>query len=224
MGGTVANPPLSVRQKQTALSSGAAVWRAGAAVAASLSIAALCAGHVTRVEAKPQKARAAAEFKVENRLALNGLELVISDPSVAEGLREPVTDLAIFVSKSGSDIGRILTASDAESASVAGPSQPLFNVRLFVVAGGRLYSAAKGQCGAWANDVSRCTASCDGGAFALRRKASAPLEFLLGAIPGGSAEPAQGLVLSDCGFDETGEIRLVAKSARALTVVGLASE
>lgn len=193
-------------------------------MAAGLTLAVLCAGHTAAVQAKPRKARAAAEFKVENRAALGTLELVISDPSVAEGLREPVTDLAAFVSKSGSDIGQILSASEADSASVAGPSQSLFNVRLFIVAGGRLYTAGKGQCGPWLNDVSRCSASCDGGAFALRRKASAPLEFLLGAIPGGSADAAQGLILSDCGFDETGEIRLVAKSSRALAVVGLADE
>jgi hypothetical protein len=225
LGGAVAHPPLIGVSKMTCVFSG--IW-AGCAQARNryaIFLALLCAlGILPAADAAPRKARASAEFKVEDRSALGALELVISDPSVSEGLREPVTDLALFVSKSGADIGRILTAQEAQSADAAAASGTLFNVRLFIVAGGRLYSDAKGQCGPWANDVSRCTAACDGGTFALRRKGSAPLEFLLGAIPRGAAGADDGLILSDCSFDETGDIRLAAKASRALAVVGLSDD
>lgn len=225
MGGAVAHAPLIGVSKLTLVLSGIAAGWVPARARYAICLTLLCAVSIlTAADAAPRKARASAEFKVENRSALGALELVISDPSVSEGLREPVTDFAVFVSKSGADIGRILTAQEAESADAAAATGALFNVRLFIVAGGRLYSAAKGQCGPWANDVSRCTAACDGGTFALRRKGSAPLEFLLGAIPGGTAGADDGLILSDCSFDETGDIRLAAKASRGLAVVGLSDD
>lgn len=69
-------------------------------------------------------------------------------------------------------------------------------------------------------DVSRCTAGCDGGIFALRRNGAAPLELLLGAIPGGEAGTGSGVAISGCGVDEESDVRLVAKSGRGLAVAG----
>ena len=96
----------------------------------------------------------------------------------------------------------------------------LFSVRLFIVAGGRLYTGGRGQCGVWESDLSRCSSTCEGGSFAVRRKGASPLELLLGAIPGGPAGVGPGLTISDCGLEDGGDVKLVAKGGRGLAVAG----
>lgn len=193
---------------------------ATAVLAAGLS----CAGKAAET-GRQKRARAVAEYSIANRAALAALEVKLSDASASGASRQTVTDLALFVSRSGGDVGRQLSAADGELPQVDGTEgQHLFNVRLFVVSGGRLYTGVKGQCGPWSNDVSLCRLACDGGVFAVRRKASAALEFLVGAIPGGAAGEGTGLNLFGCGFEEASEAQLTVKAGRGLAVVSLTDE
>lgn len=171
--------------------------------------------------AHARAARAVAEYQPYSATALVSLEVETSATATASAERQPVTDAALFVSKSGGDIEAALRSPDSVRAAGAGS---LFNVRLFIVAGGRLYSGGRGQCGAWDSDVAHCSASCDSGAFAIRRNGAAPLELLLGAVPGGPAGAGTGLTISACGLEEGADVKLVAKSGRGLAVAGFGSD
>ena len=164
--------------------------------------------------------RASLEFTLQSRTPLAAVEAVVADASVGTGTSQPVSDIVLFVSKAGRDVEAALLAENGQPADASG----LFNARLFVVASGRLYTAARGQCGGWENDVAHCNATCDGGTFALRRRASAPVELLLGAIPGGSGLAKPGVTISACDFDAGGEVRLVPKAGRGLAVLGFEGE
>lgn len=164
--------------------------------------------------------RASLEFTLQNRAALATVEAVVADAGVATGRPQPVSDMVLFVSKAGRDVEAALLAENGQPVDASG----LLNARLFVVAGGRLYTAARGQCGGWQNDVVLCSATCDGGTFALRRRASAPLELLLGAIPGASGLAKPGATISACDFEAGGETRLVPKAGRGLAVLGFEGE
>jgi hypothetical protein len=165
--------------------------------------------------------RAVVEFTPQPPGALAQFEIEIATTAETSAARLPVSDAALFVSKAGGDAAAALKIADR---AALGPGEALFNVRLFVVAGGRLYTGVRGQCGAWENGLSLCSAACDGGIFAVRRTGSAPLELLLGAISGAPAGTGTGLTLSACGFDEEGDVRLVAKSGRGLAVAGFGSD
>lgn len=165
---------------------------------------------------KPRAPKAVIEFTPHTSTALSSIEVQISDGLSSNPVRNPVSDAVLFVSKSGGDAQAALAAGDGEGKQTGA----LFHVRLFIVAGGRLYTGVRGQCGTWQMDVSRCTTGCDGGTFALRRNGAAALELLLGAIPGGDAGIGNGLTISACGFDEESDVRLVAKSGRGLAVAG----
>jgi hypothetical protein len=167
--------------------------------------------------AHARAARAVAEYRPYSAAALASLEVETSATAAASAERQPVTDAALFVSKSGGDVEAALRSDDGVHAAGKGS---LFNVRLFIVAGGRLYGGGRGQCGAWESDVSFCSASCDSGVFAIRRNGAAPLELLLGALPGGPAGAGTGLTISGCGLDEGSDAKLVAKAGRGLAVAG----
>ena len=162
------------------------------------------------LELKPQSAKALSNFEVE-----------ISNAGAVKGERQQVTDAVLFLSKPGGDVQATLRADEGDPP---GERTTLFSVRLFIVAGGALYSGARAKCGSWINNVSKCSVACDGGVFALRRNGAAPLELLLGAIPGGSATDGKGVIVSECGFDEASDVRLVPGLNRGLVVVGFGSE
>ncbi|HPG89317.1 MAG TPA: hypothetical protein PLD46_06660, partial [Hyphomicrobium sp.] len=146
-------------------------------------------------------AKPVVEFAPYAERALKDFELEVV--SSADGItqRLPVTDGALFVSKAGGDAEAQLVAPNGQMPS---SRESLFAVRFFIVAGGKLYSGGRGRCGAWDGDVSHCVASCDDGRFALRRNGAAPLELLLGAIPGGVGGTGGGIAVSECGFEEDG--------------------
>jgi hypothetical protein len=164
---------------------------------------------------RTRDAKASLEFAPASRASLAQIEVAIGDASVAVDDRQAVTDMALFVFKPGGDVRASLhAANNAESGSGT------FTVRIFVVAGGRLYTQTRGQCTAWLNDVAMCSASCDAGDFGVRRNGSAALELLLGAIPGGAAGAGNGVSLTACGFDDSGDARLTVKTGRSLAAVG----
>jgi hypothetical protein len=171
--------------------------------------------------------KSAAEFSVQKRSSLTALELEVQQPGDADAsvAHQPITDMTLFVSRQGADVAKLLAAADGELPDASsGKSAVLFSVRVFIVAAGKLHTGLKAQCGAWANDVSRCTAPCEAGTFALRRKAAAPLELLFGAIPGGSAGAGDGVSLSGCGLEDGADIRVRPKSGQALAVVGFGDD
>lgn len=166
--------------------------------------------------------KAAAEYVPHSQGALATLEVEVTDAAGAAPARQAVTDAKLFISKPGGDVAAALAAGDGAAAPAG--SKSLFSVRLFIVAGGRLYSGARGQCGPWESDVSRCQASCEGGTFAIRRHGAAPVELLLGAIPGGTAGAGPGLTITGCGLEEDTEAKLVPKGGRGLAVAGFGSD
>ena len=155
------------------------------------------------------------------------LELTVADPANLEafevqtrggaGPRAPVTDMAVFLFKPGADLNAALNAANGEAAP---GGKGLFSARLFVVADGKLYTAARGTCGPWDNDITTCAAGCDGGEFALRRNGAAVLELLAGAIPGSLATSGEAIIVSACGDDENNQVRLAPKTGQDLAVVG----
>lgn len=182
-------------------------------------------GTPTFAQAKVQRPRSSAEYTLSDRGALAQVDVDVTDASAASALHEPVTDMVLFLSKSGADLGKLLRAADGENPDGgAGSVQGLFHARLFVVAAGRLYTGATGQCSPWSNGVSLCSAGCDGGTFALRRNGGAPLEVLIGAVPGGPAGEGPGLTISACSFDEAGDAKIKVKAGRGLAVIGFTSD
>jgi hypothetical protein len=161
------------------------------------------------------------ELMPQSATALSNFEVEISNAGAAKSQRQQVTDAVLFMSKSGGDVQAALHADEGEAPS---QSATLFSVRLFIVAGGKLYSGGRAKCGSWFSNVSKCSVACDGGAFALRRNGAAPLELLVGAIPGGSAADSKGVMVSECGFDEASDARLVPGLNRGLAVAGFGSE
>ncbi|NOT69987.1 MAG: hypothetical protein HOP09_01520 [Hyphomicrobium sp.] len=161
--------------------------------------------------------KAAIELTPSSASALVQFEVEVTDSQTSAAKRHAVSDAAMFVAKSGGDAQAALAAPEGAGAA-AGAAH--FTVRLFIVADGRLYTGGRGQCGAWQNDVARCSAACDGGSFAVRRNGAAPVELLIGAVPGGEAGSGRGIAITGCGFDEDHEIRLVAKAGRGLAVAG----
>lgn len=180
----------------------------------------------TAEAAPPARApRSALEFAPASPTALAALEVEIGDLTVGTPKRLDVTDGALFVSSPGSDVRTTLALPDTSSGpSDAARTATLFSVRLIVVAGGRLYTGGRGQCGRWADGVARCAASCDGGTFAVRRNGAATLELMIGPVPGGAAGGGAGLLLSGCDVDDAGTVRLVAKSGRTLAVAAFARD
>ncbi len=175
-----------------------------------------------------RNAKPAAEFSVQKRSSLAVLELEVTQPGDADAsvVRQSISDMVLFVSRQGADATKLLAAADGEVPEAAtGKSSVLFSVRVFIVAAGKLHTGLKAQCGAWANDVSRCAAPCEAGTFAIRRKASAPLELLFGAIPGGSAGDGDGISLAGCSLEDGGaDMRLRPKPGQALAVVGFGDD
>jgi hypothetical protein len=182
----------------------------------SIVAAALVAATPALAANRNRPPKAVVEFAPSSQAALSTLEVEISNGETASPARQPVTDAALFVSKAGGDANAALEAS-------SGSGQPqtngaLFTVRLFIVAGGQLYTGGRGQCAAWDGDVARCSAGCDGGTFAVRRHGAAALELLLGAVAGAEAGVGRGITVSACGYDEEADVRLVPKSGRGLSV------
>ncbi len=184
---------------------------------AILMVVTLAAASPGFAASRAREAKASLEFALASRQALAAVEVALSDPSVAAADRQSVTDMALFVFKPGGDVRVSLHGANGTVPEAGGGH---FSVRVFVVAGGRLYTGARGQCSSWDNDVALCSASCDGGDFALRRNGSATLELLIGALPGGRAGAGSGVTVSDCGFDESGDAKLTAKTSRGLAVIG----
>ena len=164
---------------------------------------------------KPRSAKTAIELAPASPTALAGFEVEIGDLNDGATQRLAVTDAALFVSSPRGDVRAVLAEPDGAAQARAAP---LFSIRLIVVAGGRLYTGGRGQCGGWVDGVARCTASCDDGIFAIRRNGSAALELMVGAVPGGAAGGSSGLTISACDFDDGGSAKLVAKSGRTLAV------
>jgi hypothetical protein len=167
-----------------------------------------------------RSAKQLVEFTPVSTAALSMLEVEITGLGAEPRTRQPVSDAALFVTKPGGDAAAALTA--AENTSEKDGTQ--FNVRLLIVANGRLYTGGRGQCGGWESDVARCASVCDGGSFAVRRKGAAPLELLVGAIPGGAAGQGAGVTVSPCGLEDDLEARLVVKTGRGLAVAGFGSD
>ena len=168
-------------------------------------------------QTRGQLPKAVVEFRPQPPAALTSLEVEVTGAGAGTSQHLPVSDAALFVTKSGGDAEAELTAVDGTPDSRPAAR---FNVRLFIVAGGHLYTGGRGQCGAWENDVSRCSAACEGGISALRRNGAAPLELLIRAIPGGEAGQGTGLTITTCGLDDEDEAKLIAKSGRGLAVTG----
>lgn len=168
---------------------------------------------------------ASAEYRLTDRQALSSIELIATDANASGGLNAPVTDVVLFVARSRASHSKPASDSPEEprhaSPAALGPAT-LFAVRILVVAGGRLYTGARGRCGAWNNGVAQCALDCDGGNFAMRRNGGAPLELLLGAIPGGEAGEGHGLTVSPCGFDDDAMLKV--KAGRGLAVIGFSSD
>lgn len=91
---------------------------------------------------KPRAPKAVIEFAPQTATALAALEVQISDGLAASPARHPVSDAVLFVSKSGGDAQAALTAAGGTSDHPYGQSSvqagALFNVRVFIVAGGKL--------------------------------------------------------------------------------------
>ena len=166
-----------------------------------------------------QLRHATEEFSVRDRAPLGRIEIEIPDSAGAKPARAAVSDVMLVLAAPGGDVRAVL-----ESRNGGGGSDTL-NVRLFVVAGGRLYHQASARCTAFSNDVAACTADCGGGEFSLRRAGSSGLELVLtaGAVHSDTGTRA-GIALAACRLDESGDLRLVVKAGLAQAVVRLEAE
>lgn len=148
---------------------------------------------------------------------LAALQIAHIDPRRARPVRTAVSDFALSLGPGAA------VALEMANGALPARARFLFQVRLLIVAGGRLHAGAVASCGAWSRDVSPCAIDCDGGQFRLRRSPGAGidgLDLVFGQGPEDDPTGARdGLALAACGFDGGGESRLVAAPGR--TVVEL---
>lgn len=170
--------------------------------------------------AKPvHRPRASLEFAPQSHASLSSVEIKALGAGTARAQRTAVTDMMLVLADPAGDIGGWLARPNA---TTGGPSM---TIRMFTVAGGRLYHQTEGRCAPWNNDIATCSADCDGGNFALRRNGSAALELLVGAVPGApSGEPGEGVAIAPCSIDAGLDARLSPKTGKVLAIVGFESE
>jgi hypothetical protein len=223
LGRAVANPALI----DSAHRRGPSLVASGLALFGMVSFVWLIFAAPSGAAPRPKAARSTIEFVPQTSNAFAAFEVELPETVDSTPRKMHVTDAILFVSAPAGDAASALAAPNDDPADGLTKSngEPTFlNVRLFVVAGGRLYGGGRGKCSRWQGGLSRCQTACDSGSFALRRNGAAPLELLVGAIPGGAAGTGTGIPITNCGFDETGDVKLVAKSGRGLAVAGFGSD
>ncbi len=161
--------------------------------------------------------RAAELLKPRTPADLAALQIAHIDPRRARPVRTAISDFALSLGPGAA------IALEMANGALPARARSLFQVRLLIVAGGRLHAGAVASCGAWSRDVSLCAIDCDGGQFRLRRSPGAGtdgLDLVFGQGPDDAPTGTRdGLALAACGFDGAGETRLVAAPGR--TVVEL---
>lgn len=141
-------------------------------------------------------------LRARSTAALDALEPKSAEAHWSQAVRRPVTDLIVRLKPWGAV--PLSVALTARGSTVAvGADRSLFAAELIIAAGGRIQIEDRAACGPWVGDTALCRTECDGGAFAIVRRAQGPsysLTLLLGRVA----------AIADAGFGES--IRLGACS------------
>ena len=134
------------------------------------------------------------------------VDIEYPDPARTRPDRRQTSDIKLELASAGADIDATIRAPDASEVQGGGT---LFEARVLLVLSGQIIRSAYAVCGPWVSDVSVCSASCEGGSFALRRVSSSQgvsLRFLIGAnLRSRDEDASAGFSLLGCGADERRE-------------------
>lgn len=152
------------------------------------------------------------------------LQIVVPDIATGRSQRRPITDLMVRVSLAGGDVeGALRLPNNTPVARDSG----LARAAVYVVSGGRLMAPAEARCDRWIEDLAVCTVACDGGTFALKRRAAdgrITLSMLVGRLPRGTDEgDREGFALNPCDSANAVELILAPAGQRSLAEIPMRS-
>ncbi len=134
-------------------------------------------------------------LRARSTAALDALEPRTEAAHWSQTVRRPVSDLIVRLKPWGAVPLAVALAARSSTVPV-GADRSLFAAELIIAAGGRIHVEERAACGPWVGDTALCRTECDGGAFAIVRRAQGPSRSLM-------LQVGRVAAITDAGFGES---------------------